>query len=439
MSELAHTSSGAEAPLSSSAGHELDAVVRKAAWRLVPILFLAYLINFIDRVNISFAKLQMSSTLGLDDVAFGIGAGMFFVGYFFFEVPSNMILERIGARRWVPIIMAAWGLATVSLAFASTPLEFYVIRFFIGFAEAGFFPGVVLFMTYWFPLSHRGRMMALFMSGLALSGVIGGPVCGAIMEFLDGYGQLAGWQWLMVVTGLPSLLVGVAIYLLLTDRPEQAHWLNTRERQVLQTSLGSEQRPKSSLKAGLRSFWSWNGAWIYFLLVCGGYGVSFWMPTLLKATGVSSSAEIGWLVAIPNLIGAVAMVLICRHSDRSQERRWHLVSCFLLAAVGYAVMASQLNNLPGLLLGLSLVHVGVLAGTPLSWTVPTRMLAPAATAVGIAIIASFGNLGGFVAPVVVGKSSAMTGSYLAGLLIIGGLLLLGALWSALTVPSTVRK
>ncbi len=433
MSELVSPTSGADAPATHCASSELDAVVRKAAWRLIPILFLAYLINFIDRVNISFAKLQMSSALGLDDVAFGIGAGMFFVGYFFFEVPSNMILERIGARRWVPIIMGAWGLATVALAFVSTPLEFYLIRFFIGFAEAGFFPGVVLFMTYWFPLSHRGRMMALFMTGLALSGVVGGPVCGAIMEFLDGYGQLAGWQWLMITTGLPSLLVGVAIFLLLTDRPEQARWLNERERQLLQSSLGGEQRPKSSLKAGLRSFWSWNGAWIYFLLVCGGYGMSFWMPTLLKATGVSSSAEIGWLVAIPNLIGAIAMVLICRHSDQTQERRWHLVACFLLAAAGYAVTIWQLDNLPGLLLGLSLTHVGVLAGTPLSWTVPTRMLAPAATAVGIAIIASFGNLGGFFAPVLIGKSSAMTGSYVAGLMILAGMLVLGAVWTALTV------
>lgn len=433
MSDLASTLPGADAPATPMANPELDAVVRKAAWRLVPILFLAYLINFIDRVNISFAKLQMSSALGLDDVAFGVGAGMFFIGYFFFEVPSNMILERIGARRWVPIIMVAWGLATVAMAFASTPLEFYAIRFFIGFAEAGFFPGVVLFMTYWFPLSHRGRMMALFMAGLALSGVIGGPICGAIMEFLDGHAQLAGWQWLMIATGLPSLLVGVAIYLLLTDRPEQARWLSPHERQLLQASLGGEQRAKSSLKAGLCSFWSWNSAWIYFLLVCGGYGVSFWMPTLLKGTGVSSSAEIGWLVAIPNLAGAIAMVLICRHSDQTQERRWHLVACFLLAALGYALMAWQLDNLPGLLLGLSLAHVGVLAGTPLSWTVPTRMLAPAATAVGIAIIASFGNLGGFVAPVLIGKSSAMTGSYLPGLMIILGLLVLGAVWSALTV------
>ncbi|KAA8554046.1 MULTISPECIES: MFS transporter [Pseudomonas] len=364
MSEIDTAASGSDVPNARALPAEIDAVVRKAAWRLIPILFLAYVINFIDRVNISFAKLQMSHALGLDDVAFGVGAGMFFIGYFFFEVPSNMILERIGARRWVPLIMLTWGLATAAVAFVTTPLEFYLIRFFIGFAEAGFFPGVVLFMTYWFPPSHRGRMMALFMTGLAISGVIGGPVCGAIMEFLEGYAGLAGWQWLMIATGLPCLLVGVGIYLLLTDRPDQALWLSARERQVLKISLGSQERPKTSVKAGLLNFWSWNSAWIYFLLVCGGYGVSFWMPTLFSQAGVKSSAEIGLLVAVPNLVGAIAMLLICRHSDRTRERRWHLAACFTLAAIGYAVIASQLGNVAGLLIGLSIAHVGILAGVP---------------------------------------------------------------------------
>lgn len=433
MSENVTVAAYADAPATGVLPAELDAVVRKAAWRLIPILFLAYLINFIDRVNISFAKLQMSQALGLDEVAFGVGAGMFFIGYFFFEVPSNMILERIGARRWVPLIMLAWGLATAALAFVRTPLEFYLIRFFIGFAEAGFFPGVVLFMTYWFPPSHRGRMMALFMTGLAISGVIGGPVCGAIMEFLEGYAGLAGWQWLMIATGLPCLLVGMGIYLLLTDHPDQARWLSPRERQVLKASLGSQERPKTSVKAGLLNFWSWNSAWIYFLLVCGGYGVSFWMPTLFSQAGVESSAEIGLLVAVPNLLGAIAMLLICRHSDRTQERRWHLAACFAVATIGYAVTASQLGSVAGLLIGLSIVHVGILAGVPLSWTIPTRMLAPSAAAVGIAIVASVGNLGGFVAPVLIGKLSEASGELFTGFLAIGGLLLLGALWTALTV------
>ncbi|MCJ8162637.1 MFS transporter [Acinetobacter zhairhuonensis] len=433
MNEIVTTKSIDESPTSEILSAEIDQIVRKVAWRLIPILFLAYLINFIDRVNISFAKLQMSQALGLNDVAYGIGAGMFFIGYFFFEVPSNMILERIGARRWVPMIMVAWGGATLSLALVTTPIEFYIIRFFIGFAEAGFFPGVVLFMTYWFPASHRGRIMALFMAGLAVSGVIGGPVCGAIIEYLDGYAGLAGWQWLMITTGLPCFIIAAGIYFLLTDRPEQANWLSPREKQVLTDSLGHQDRPKASIKAALLNFWTWSSAWIYFLIVCGGYGISFWMPTLFSQAGIESNAKIGLLVAVPNLLGVIAMLLICRHSDKTQERRWHLTACFTLIAIGYLVIVSQLHSVVGLLIGFSIAHIGILAGAPLSWTIPTRMLTPVAAAVGIGVIASVGNLGGFFAPVLIGKFSALTGSFGIGFLVIGALQLIGALWTALTV------
>lgn len=433
MNEIVTTKplSGTSAP--DILSEEIDDIVRKVAWRLIPILFLAYLINFIDRINISFAKLQMSQALGLNDVAYGIGAGMFFIGYFFFEVPSNMILERMGARRWVPMIMLAWGGATLSLAWVTTPQEFYLIRFFIGFAEAGFFPGVVLFMTYWFPASHRGRIMALFMAGLAVSGVIGGPICGAIIEYLDGYAGLAGWQWLMITTGLPCLIIAAGIYFLLTDRPEDANWLSSREKQVLKASLGDQQRPKASMRAALLNFWTWSSAWIYFLLVCGGYGISFWMPTLFSQAGIESNAKIGLLVAIPNLLGVIAMLLICRHSDRTQERRWHLTACFTLIAIGYLVIVSQLGSVVGLVIGFSIAHIGILAGAPLSWTIPTRMLTPVAAAIGIGVIASIGNLGGFFAPVLIGKFSQLTGNFSIGFLVIGALQLIAALWVALTV------
>lgn len=433
MNEIVTTKSIEDSAAPEMLSVEIDQIVRKVAWRLIPILFLAYLINFIDRINISFAKLQMSQALGLNDVAYGVGAGMFFIGYFFFEVPSNMILERIGARRWVPMIMVAWGGATLSLAMVTTPIEFYFIRFFIGFAEAGFFPGVVLFMTYWFPASHRGRIMALFMAGLAVSGVIGGPVCGAIIEYLDGYAGLAGWQWLMITTGLPCLIIAAGIYFLLTDRPDQAKWLSPREKQVLKTSLGHQDRPKASIKAALLNFWTWNSAWLYFLLVCGGYGISFWMPTLFSQAGIESNAKIGLLVAVPNLLGVIAMLLICRHSDKTQERRWHLAACFSLIAVGYLVIVSQLHSVVGLLIGFSIAHIGILAGAPLSWTIPTRMLTPVAAAVGIGVIASIGNLGGFFAPVLIGKFSQLTGNLGIGFLVIGALQLIGALWTAFTV------
>lgn len=416
----------------------IDTVVHKVAWRLIPILFIAYVINFVDRVNISFAKETMGRALGLDDVSFGIGAGMFFIGYFVFEVPSNVILERIGARRWVPVIMLSWGIATAALAWVTTPLQFYVIRFFIGFAEAGFLPGIVLFMTYWFPASHRGRMMAVFMTALALSGVIGGPICGAVLELMGGVGNLAGWRWLMIVTGLPAALVGIAIYLLISDHPDKAPWLTAEECKLLRQSIGNTEKPKASLLAGLRNFWTWNSACLYFLLVCGGYGISFWMPTLFRNMGVTSSVDIGLLVAIPNLVGAVAMIVISRHSDRTHERRWHLTACFGLGTLGYVITACSGSSVPLALLGMSIGLAGLLPSVPLSWTIPTRMLPPSAAAVGIAVIASIGNLGGFFAPVVIGKMSVLTGSLSAGFQIIAACLLLGTLWSALSLKRLPR-
>ncbi len=411
----------------------LDRLVGKVAWRLIPILFLAYVVNFIDRVNISFAKIQLGKALAMDDAAFGVGAGMFFIGFFVFEVPSNMILERLGARRWVSTIMVAWGLATAAMALVTTPFQFYLVRFLIGFAEAGFFPGVVLFLTYWFPASHRGRIMSWFMAALAISGVIGGPICGAIMQFLDGAHGLAGWQWLMIATGLPCVLVAMAIYLRLSDLPEQARWLSADERARLIASLGSAKRPKGSLRAGFANPWSWNCAGLYFLLICGGYGISFWMPTLFSRAGVGSSATIGLLIAVANFAGLVSMLLLSRHSDLMQERRWHLSAAFALGCVGFVVIATQIGNVAGLVVGASIAYAGVLAGVPIFWTVPTRMLSPAAAAVGIGLVSSIGNLGGFAAPVLVGKVSAATGSLAGGFWIIGGLMLLGALWSALTL------
>ena len=237
----------------------------------------------------------------------------------------------------------------------------------------------------------------------------------------------------MIVTGLPAVLVGGAIFVMLTDRPEQAHWLSADERQELIASLGVSEPPRPSLRDGLTNFWSWNCAWIYFLLVCGGYGISFWMPTLFSRAGVESAAEIGLLVVIPNLVGGIAMILLSRNSDRTQERRWHLSGCFVLGAIGYGIVAVAGTNIPVTLLGLSIALAGILSAIPISWTVPGRMLSPSATVVGIAIIASVGNLGGFAAPVLMGNVSVTTGSLSGGFAIIGALLLLGALWSAVTV------
>ncbi len=416
-------------------GPAMDAIVHKITWRLIPILFISYCFNYLDRVNVSFAKLQMGQALGLDDAAFGLGAGMFFIGYFFFEIPSNLILERVGARMWIARIMVTWGLINAGMAFVTTPMQFYVMRFMIGFAEAGFFPGIILYLTYWFPSAYRGRIMALFMSSLAISGMLGGPFSGAVMEFFDGAGGLVGWQWLMILTGLPCVVLAVAVWFMLTDRPAKAAWLDSNEKQQLAAALASEA---GIAKAGtawdaVRSFHTWNGSLVYFLLVCGGYGMSFWIPSILARAGMTSYAEIGLMSAIPNVAGIVAMIMIGRSSDARQERRWHLAACFALAAIGFTIVSSQLDSVAGAILGLSVASMGILSALPLSWTVPTRMLSQSAAAVGIAIITSLGNLGGFVSPVVLGKISVATGSMVNGFILLSAVLACGAVWVAVSV------
>lgn len=413
----------------------LDAIVRKVTWRLIPILFISYVFNYLDRVNVSFAKLQMGQMLGLDDAAFGLGAGMFFIGYFFFEIPSNMILERVGARVWIARIMVTWGLINAGMAFVQTPMQFYVMRFLIGFAEAGFFPGIVLYLTYWFPTSHRGRIMALFMASLAICGIVGGPFSGAVMQYLDGVYALHGWQWLMLLTGLPCLVLAVAVWFMLTDRPEHADWLSAQEKQVLGAAIHADaSAPEAKPSSGaLRNRYTWISSLTYFLLVCGAYGMSFWIPSILANAGMTSFAEIGLVSAIPNVAGIVAMTLISRSSDRHQERRWHLVGCFLLAAIGFAVLSVQLENVVGAIIGLTIATMGILSALPLSWTVPTKALSKSEAAVGIAVITSLGNLGGFVSPVVIGKISVASGSMSGGFLLLCGALVSGALWVALTV------
>lgn len=420
---------------SSEDGTALTAIVRKVTWRLIPILFISYVFNYLDRVNVSFAKLQMGQMLGLDDAAFGLGAGMFFIGYFFFEIPSNMILERVGARVWIARIMVTWGLINAGMAFVHTPMQFYVMRFLIGFAEAGFFPGIVLYLTYWFPTSHRGRIMALFMASLAISGILGGPFSGAVMQYLDGVYSLQGWQWLMLLTGLPCLVLAVAVWFMLTDRPEDARWLSLQEKQMLSAAIHADSsEPEARLSGGaLRNRYTWISSLTYFLLVCGAYGMSFWIPSILANAGMTSYAEIGLVSAIPNVAGIVAMTVIGRHSDARQERRWHLVGCFLMAAAGFAVLSAQLENVVGAITGLTIATMGILSALPLSWTVPTKALSKSEAAVGIAIVTSLGNLGGFVSPVVLGKISVANGSMSGGFLLLCGALVFGALWVALTV------
>jgi MFS family permease len=387
-------------------------------------LFLAYIVAYLDRVNVGFAKLGMASDLGFSDTVYGLGAGIFFLGYFLFEVPSNVILQRVGAKAWIARIMISWGLISAATMFVDTAGTFYAMRFLLGVAEAGFFPGVILYLTYWFPRTHRARMTAAFMTAVAVAGVIGGPVSGWIMGRLDGAGGMAGWQWLFLLEGLPSSLVGVAVLLLLDNGPAAARWLSEPERALLVARLEDDERDKraagshrTTLKGALTDGRVWILCLVYFGLAMGIYGISFWLPQIIKETITVDPVRIGLISAIPWLAGGVAMIWNGRHSDRSGERRWHVAGPAMVAGVA----------------GIGAITVataGILSAVSCFWSLPTAMLSSTAAAVGIAWINSVGNLAGYVSPFVVGKIRDATQSMvvalgmLAGSLVIAGLLTL---------------
>src|ERR1700754_4960618 len=303
-----------------------EATYRKVTWRLAPLLMLFYVVAYLDRVNVGFAKLQMTSDLGLSDAVYGFGAGIFFLGYFIFEIPSNVILHKVGARVWIARIMVSWGVISMLTMFVTTPTMFYVMRFLLGLAEAGFFPGIILYLTYWYPAHRRGRMTTWFMTAIAISGVVGGPLSGYILKAFDGANGWHGWQWLFLLEGIPSVIVGIMVFVMLDDRISKAKWLTKEERKLLQRNIEAEDAAKEDppIRAVLSSPRVWLMSLIYFSFVIGLYGVSFWLPTLIKATGVKDAFSIGLLSAIPFAAAVVAMVLISRSADRLRERRWHL-------------------------------------------------------------------------------------------------------------------
>jgi MFS family permease len=415
-----------------------EALMRKIAWRLLPILFLGFLISFIDRVNIAFAKQQMGAALGLSDTAFGLGAGLFFIGYVTFEIPANYILERVGAKRWISLIMVVWGFATMAMALVQSPMSFYLLRVLLGVAEAGFFPGVIYFISIWFPESHRGRMLAIFMSALALSGIAGGPICGAILQYFDGTAGIQGWQWLMILTGLPAILVAFAIYLIIADNPSRAPWLTDQERSMLAEHHVGTPRAHGSIMAGVKELWSWKIAFVYGCLGTGGYAISFWIPTILREAGIETDLEIGFLVAIPNVIGGAAMIMVNRWADQSPRGVWALPVCCAVAAAGLAITAASAGNATSLLIGLSIAFAGVLSGLPLCWAIAGRYMPAIALSAGIALANSLGNLSGFFGPVLVGKISDMTGTILVSFWVLSGLSLIAMAASSLFLQRATR-
>jgi len=411
----------------------------KVTWRLLPLLFACYVVAYLDRVNVGFAKLQMLGDLHLSDAVFGLGAGIFFIGYFLFEIPSNLLLHRVGARLWIARIMITWGIVSAAMIFVTTPTSFYITRFLLGAAEAGFFPGVVLYLTYWYPAHRRAAVMTLFMAAVPLSGVIGGPLSGWLMQTMPGVYGLAGWQWMFLVEALPSILIGVLVIAFLQDRIAQATWLTQAEKQMLEQRIAADNDRKQSVPLA-KMFANprvWLMAAIYFCLVMGLYGVGFWLPTLIKASGVQGNLQIGLLSAIPYIAATVIMIPVGRSAGRRREYRWHVAVPALLGSAGLALSTMYADNTWFSMAALTLATVGIITSLPLFWSLPTALLGGVAAAAGIALINSLGNLAGFVSPYLVGWLKDATHGTTWGMLALAGSLLLGAVLT-LAVPVQVN-
>jgi ACS family tartrate transporter-like MFS transporter len=414
--------------------------MRRVSLRIVPFVMLLYFVAFIDRVNIGFAALTMNKDLGFSASVFGFGAGIFFWGYFLFEVPSNVILDKVGARLWIARVMITWGLVSGAMAFVQGQTSFYVLRFLLGAAEAGFFPGIILYLSYWFPARQRAAVTALFMAAAPLSTVLGSPLSTALLE-MHGLLGLKGWQWLFLLEALPAVLLGLVVLGFMTDRPEQARWLADDERAWLADVMNAERAGK----AASASHSLWRGltdprvlalSLVYFGTSAGLYTLGVWAPQIIKSFGLSNMA-VGFLNAVPPTVAVVAMYLWSRHSDQTNERTWHVVIACLVAAIGLA-LAGLSSAVAAVVAALVLVNVGISAAKPPLWSMPTLFLAGPAAAGGIATINSIGNLGGFVGPAMIGWIKDQTGSFEGGLYLVGGLLLLSAMLTLLLARAVGR-
>ncbi len=385
------------------------AVYRKITWRLIPFLFLCYIFAYVDRVNVGFAKLQMQQDLGISDAVYGAGAGIFFIGYFFFEVPCNIALQKIGAKRWLGPIMIVWGIVSACTMLVRTEFQFYAVRFLLGMVESGFFPGVILYLTFWYPSKHRAKMVAAFMAAIPLSGVLGGPVSGWVLDSMSSVGGLRGWQWLYIVEAVPSILAGIAAFVFLQDEPSKARWLNSGEKTLLLQRLGEEQARKKAAGAGhhrladaFRSKKIWVLCFVYFGFVMGNYGISFWLPQIVKETLTKDPFKIGLLTMIPWGAAAIAMVVVGHHSDVKGERCWHIALAGIVGALAFA--ASAVPGISGVmgLVALTIATAGLAAAYSTFWSLPTAFVTGTAASAGIAWINSVGNLAGYVSPFLVG-------------------------------------
>jgi ACS family tartrate transporter-like MFS transporter len=416
-------------------------VVSKLTRRLLPFLFLLYIVNYLDRINVGFAALQMRGQLGFSDKVYGLGAGIFFAGYFFFQVPSNLALARVGARKWIAVIMVLWGIVSASMIFVTTPRSFYLLRFLLGAAEAGFFPGMILYLRRWFPSAARARAVALFMMASPLAGVLGGPISGLLLGVRTAH--LSGWQWLFLIEGLPAVLLGGVVLAYLTDSPEVAPWLATDERAWLIGELAREQgaHPEASRREVFAAFTK-GKVWLLVLVYLGDttctYGVGLWLPSLIRSVSGVSNLRIGLLSAIPYVVTAIAMVLVGTHSDRTRERRWHLAGSAFVGALGLACAAySTSTSATIVFLSVTLLAAYSLLGP--FWATSTELLSQTSAVAGIALINSFGNLGGFLGPYTIGMMRTWTGSFRGGLLAVAMLLGISGVMALLVFGKVIRR
>jgi MFS family permease len=413
---------------------------RKIDLRIVPFLFLCYILAYLDRVNVGFAKLQMLKALSLSDAAFATGAGIFFIGYFFFEVPSNVALKKFGARRWIARIMISWGIVSACMIFVKGAYSFNALRFLLGIAEAGFFPGVIFYLTLWYPSRMRATRTAWFVAAIAVSGVIGNPISGEIMDKLSGAMGLAGWQWLFLAEGIPSVLVGFWVIYFLESSIDEAKWLTAEEKAMLQRNIAAEETTKSEHKLGdaFKSITVWVLCLIYFTLMIGLYGIAFWLPTIVKAFGIKGYLGVGLITAIPYGVAVIGMILLSNHSDKTGERRLHYVCTATAGAAGLVLSGIYASNPVLAIIFLSIGTLGVIGSMPLFWPLPSAFLTGTAAAAGIGIVNSVGNLGGYIGPNVPVWVKLVSPDKSAALYVIAGVLVFGAIITFFFIPKNLR-
>ena len=416
-----------------------ESALRKVRWRLIPFLFVLYIVAYLDRVNVGFAAIDMNRDLGFSAAVYGMGSGLFFLTYTLLEVPSNLMLARFGARAWIARIMFTWGIASTAMIFVTGPASFYLLRLLLGAAEAGFFPGIILYLTHWFPARERGRAVGLFMTATAMAGVIGAPLSSALLQLDDALG-LKGWQWLFLIEGLPAMLLAPVVLLKMTERPADATWLTADERDWLAREMAAEQAETAhahvTLREALLSARLWLVSVPYLCIVIAFYGVSFWLPQIVQANSALGSATVVLLSAIPYVAATVGLVAVGASSDRFAERRWHVAIPCLIGATGFVLTVMAPQTLAVSLATLSIAAFGIWGTLGPFWTLPTAFLRGTAAAGGIALVNSVGNVGGFVGPILVGWIRDSTGQFAPGLLTLAGILVLGA---AIAVALPSRK